>query len=69
MFIPKHQPVSDEDFINGLPQAGLELAEQSLEEDLEKLEENGLPVAGTVKNLLNVHTRLSEDEQENEESA
>lgn len=64
-----HQPVSDEDYLNSLPKAGLELAAQYLEQDYETLLENDLPVAGTVTNLLNVQTLLSEDEEEDEESA
>jgi hypothetical protein len=62
--VPKHQPVSDEDFFQGLSQNGLELAADYLEDDLDKLQENGLPVAGTVKGLLTVHSLQDQDEQE-----
>jgi hypothetical protein len=61
-----HVPVSDDDFLNGLTPAGLRAAAEYLEQDLEKLQENGLPTGDTmsgiviVNNLLFVNGVLSE---------
>jgi hypothetical protein len=55
--------VSNEQYFNNLSASGLELAEEYLEEDLQTLQENDLPVSDTVVGLLTVHT-LQEEEQE-----
>ncbi len=47
--------VTLEQYFNALPPNGLELAEAFLENDLETLQENGLPVSDTVAGLLMVH--------------
>jgi hypothetical protein len=49
-------------YFNALPASGLELAEEYLQQDLETLQENDLPVSDTVAALLLVNTLKSEEQ-------
>ena len=49
--------VTSEQYVNGLPVNALEQTEECLQQDLETLRENGLPVADTVAALCMVHAR------------
>ncbi len=54
--------LTNEQYFSLLPTNGLELAEEYLEQDLETLQENDLPVSDTVTGLLMVHARLEGQE-------
>jgi hypothetical protein len=56
--------LTNEQSFNALPLNGLELAEDCLEQDLETLRENDLPVVDTVAGLLAVHALQEEQEEE-----
>jgi hypothetical protein len=56
-----HIPVTDEQFYNALPPNGLQLADQTLQEDYERLRENDLPVKDTVSGLLHVQALQSQE--------
>ena len=53
--------LTNEEYFKNLSASGLELAEEYLEQDLEILQENDLPVNDTVAGLLIIHTHLSEE--------
>jgi hypothetical protein len=55
--------LTNEEYFNALPANGLELAEVYLKQDLETLQQNGLPVCETVAGLLTVHARKVEQEE------
>jgi hypothetical protein len=59
--------LTNEQYINGLPHNGLELAEEYLLDDLATLQENDLPTSDTVDSLVRVHTRLTDVDEEDEE--
>lgn len=54
MWIPKHKPVEDSDYFATLPANGLQMAEQTLREDLSILRENDLSTKDTVSGILQV---------------
>jgi len=60
-------PLTNEQYFNNLTTSGLELAEEYLEQDLQTLQENNLPVSDTVAGLLMVHTLQSGQDDETEE--
>jgi hypothetical protein len=58
--------LTNEQYFSNLTPSGLSLAEEYLEQDLETLQENGLPVADTVAGLLTVHVQQEADQQEDD---
>lgn len=61
--------LTNEQFFSALTPSGLELAEDYLEQDLETLQENGLPVHDTVAGLLTLHARKVEEQEEDESTS
>ena len=59
----KHLPVPDAQYFEALPEAGLQLADQLLQEDYERLRENDRPVKDTVSGLLTIQVLQTEQEQ------
>ena len=56
--------LTNHQFISALPPNGLALAEEYLEQDLDLLEENDLPVSDTVMGLLLTKALREEEEEE-----
>lgn len=52
--IPRHSPVSDQEYYNALSEQGLQLADHLLQRDYERLAQADLPVRDTVSGLLQV---------------
>jgi hypothetical protein len=60
--IKPHKPVEDSDYFALLPQNGLQLADQLLQQDYERLAQSDLPVRDTVSGLLTIQS-LQQTEQ------
>jgi hypothetical protein len=56
--------ITHQQHIDALPHNGLELAEESLLDDLAILQGNDLPTRDTAACLLMTHTRLTEEQDE-----